>query len=104
MSLKIILNRLRIKRGFTLMPSEIEIHINHNKLDNMLVKAELLQILLNSGVYYKRAIKTVDMFSDPEQVATESKKRMEFLYPDKAKEDVKQKEEINNIVETKTVE
>lgn len=104
MSLKIILNRLRIKRGFTLMPSDIEIHINHNKLDNMLVKAEVLQILLNSGVYYKRAIKTVDMFSDPEQVATESKKRMEFLYPDKAKEDVKQKEEVNNIVETKTVE
>ena len=104
MSLKIILNRLRINRGFTLMPSDIEIHINHNKLDNMLVKAEVLQILLNSGVYYKRAIKTVDMFSDPEQVATESKKRMEFLYPDKAKEEVGQKEEVNNIVETKIVE
>lgn len=104
MSLKIILNRLRIKRSFTLMPSDIEIHINHNKLDNMLVKAEVLQILLNSGVYYKRAIKTVDMFSDPEQVATESKKRMELLYPEEIKEKVKQKEEINNIVETKTVE
>ena len=89
MSLKIILNRLRIKRGFTLMPSDIEIHINHNKLDNMLVKAEVLQILLNSGVYYKRAIKTVDMFSDPEQVATESKKRMELLYPEEVKEEVK---------------
>ena len=101
MSLKIILNRLRIKRGFTLMPSDIEIHINHNKLDNMLVKAEVLQILLNSGVYYKRAIKTVDMFSDPEQVATESKKRMEFLYPEEAKE---MEKEPNTIVETKAVE
>ena len=37
MSLKIILNRLRINRNFTLLPSDIEIHINHNKLDNMLV-------------------------------------------------------------------
>ena len=82
MSLRIILNRLRINKGFTLMPSDIEIHINHNKLDNMLVKAEVLQILLNSGVYFKRAIKTVDMFSDPEQVAAESAKRMEILYPD----------------------
>lgn len=82
MSLRIILNRLRINKGFTLMPSDIEIHINHNKLDNMLVKAEVLQILLNSGVYFKRAIKTVDMFSDPEQVAAESAKRMEMLYPD----------------------
>ena len=82
MSLKIILNRLRINRNFTLLPSDIEIHINHNKLDNMLVKAEVLKMLLDSGVYYKRAIKTVDMFSDPEQVAVESKKRMEILYPE----------------------
>ena len=80
MSLKIILNRLRINRGFTLMPSDIEIHINHNKLDNMLVKAEVLKILLECGVFYKRAIKTVDMFSDPEQVAVESKDLMEILY------------------------
>lgn len=82
MSLKIILNRLRINKGFTLMPSDIEIHINHNKLDNMLVKAEVLGILLEKGIHYKRAIKTVDMFSDPEQVAIESKKRMEILYPE----------------------
>lgn len=80
MSLRIILNRLRIKRNFTLMPSDIEIHINHNKLDNMLVKAEVLKILLECGVFYKRAIKTVDMFSDPEQVAVESKDLMEILY------------------------
>lgn len=80
MSLKIILNRLRINRGFTLMPSDIEIHINHNKMDNLLTKAESLQMLLESGIDYKRAIKTVDLFSDPEQVAVESKDRMEFLY------------------------
>lgn len=85
-SIKIILNRLRIKRGFTLLPSDVEIHINHNKLDNMLVKAEVMQILLNCGVHYKRAIKTVDMFSDPEQVALESQKRMDMLYPDKKEE------------------
>ena len=82
MSLKIILNRLRINKSYTLMPSDIEIHINHNKLDNMLVKAEVLEILLRSGINYKRAIKTIDMFSDPEQVALESKDRMEMLYPD----------------------
>ena len=48
----------------------------------MLVKAEVLEILLRSGINYKRAIKTIDMFSDPEQVALESKGRMEMLYPD----------------------
>lgn len=82
MALKLILNRLRINKGFTLMPGDIEIHINHNKLDNMLVKAEVLEILLRCGINYKRAIKTIDMFSDPEQVALESKDRMEMLYPD----------------------
>lgn len=84
MSIKIILNRLRISKGFTLVPSDVEIHINHNKLDNMMVKAEVLQILLNCGIHYKRAIKVIDMFSDPEQVAIESKDRMESLYTDKA--------------------
>lgn len=98
MSLRIILNRLRINKGFTLMPSDIEIHINHNKLDNMLVKAEVLQILLNSGIYYKRAIKTVDMFSDPEQTAAESRKRMELLYPEE------ERKEETKTEETKTTE
>lgn len=72
MALKLILNRLRIKQGFTLMPSDIEIHINHNKADNMLVKAEVLKILIEVGINPKIAIKVVDLFSDPEQVAAES--------------------------------
>ena len=86
MSLRIILNRLRIKKGFTLVPSDIEIHINRDKLNNSLTKSETLQILLNSGIHYKRAIKTVGLFSDPEQVANESSKRMEILYPTEAQE------------------
>lgn len=86
MSLKIILNRLRIKRGFTLMPSDVEIHVNHNKAENMLTKAETLKMLLESGIYFKRAIKTVDLFSDSEAVAAESKERMEYLYPTKAEQ------------------
>lgn len=84
--LRIVLNRLRIKKGFKLMPSDIEIHINHNKANNLLTKAEALQLLLQAGVHYKRAIKTVDLFSDPEQVAIESKERMEVLYPNKVEE------------------
>lgn len=81
MTLRIILNRLRIYKGFTLMPSDVEIKISRSKMDNMLVKAEVLEILLRSGVNFKRAIKTIGLFSDPEQVASESKERMEILYP-----------------------
>ena len=81
MTIKIVLNRLRINKGYTLLPSDVEIHINHSKTDNMMTKAETLQILLNSGINEKIAIKTVDLFSDPERVAIESKQRMNILYP-----------------------
>ena len=54
------------------MPSDIEIHINHNKLDNLLTKAEALEILIRIGIDPKIAVKTVDMFGDPEFVSKES--------------------------------
>lgn len=77
------------------MPSDIEIHINHNKMDNLLTKSEALKMLLDAGVNYKRAIKTIDLFSDPEQVAVESKDRMEILYPTTAQ----QEQQINPVNE-----
>ena len=98
MSLRIILNRLRINKGFTLMPSDIVIHINHNKLDNLLTKSEALKMLLEAGVDYKRAIKTVDLFSDSEAVALESKARMEYLYPTSAEQSQQNDNSINKEV------
>lgn len=81
MMLRLILNRLRIEQGFTLKPSDVEIQINHSRLENLLVKSEALEILLRSGIHYRRAIKTIDLFNDPELVAMESADRMEALYP-----------------------
>lgn len=86
-SLRIILNRLRIDKGFSLLPSDVEVHISRTKRDNMYTKAQTLQLLLQSGVKYERALKTVGLFSDPEQVAIESKDRMDFLYPIEGNED-----------------
>lgn len=102
MSLRIILNRLRINKGFALLPSDIVIHINHNKLDNLLTKAEALKLLLEAGIQYKRAIKTVDLFSDSERVSAESKERMEYLYPTSKDADVV--EQNNNAVNKGVVE
>lgn len=102
-ALAIILNRLRIKRKFTLVPSDIEIHVNRSKLNNLLTKSEALKLLLDSGIHYKRAIKTVDLFSDSERVADESKERMEFLYPTKT-ENIREENKVNNVVETKVIE
>ena len=97
LALRIILYRLNTNKQFTLNIGDVEIHINHNRTDNILTKSESLKMLLDSGINYKRAIKTVDLFSDPEQVATESKERMEFLYPTK-------QTETNNKVETEVIE
>lgn len=80
--LRIVLNSMRIYgEGFILMPSDVEIHISRSKVDNMQVKAEVLKMLLDSGINPERAIKTVGLFSDPEQVAIESRDRMKILYP-----------------------
>lgn len=95
MTIKIVLNRLRITRGYTLLPSDVEIHINHSKIDNMMTKAETLQILLQCGVDEKIAIRTIDLFSDPERVALESKKRMDILYP-KEQQQIENEEAVEN--------
>ena len=98
LALRIILNRLRITEKFNLTVGDIEIHINHNRTDNILTKSEALKLLLDSGINYKRAIKTVDLFSDPEQVSAESADRMKILYPTEIVQ------EVNNIVETKVAD
>ena len=81
MALRIILNRMRIAKQFSLLPSDVEIKISRTKSDNMLTKAEVLQILLGCGITPPRAIKASNLFSDPEQVAVDSKARMDVLYP-----------------------
>lgn len=98
-TLRLILNRLRIEIHTTLIPADIEIKISRSKNDNMLTKAEVLQILLACGVEQKRAIKTVGLFSDPEQVAIESKARMDILYPTTVQEQQKKTEQIEVIKE-----
>lgn len=85
-ALRIILNRLRITQNFTLLPSDVEIKISRTKSDNMQTKAQVLQMLLACGINSERAIKTIGLFADPEQVALESRDRMELLYPTTADE------------------
>jgi SPP1 family phage portal protein len=99
MALRIILNRLRIDEGFTLMPSDVEIKISRTKQDNMQTKAQVLQMLLTAGIKYERAIKTVGLFSDPEQVAMESAKRMDILYPETEQAVPNERVEVDEVVE-----
>lgn len=77
MMLRVVLNKLRIqKQGFVLSISDIDIRPNRSKLENMLVKAEVLQILHTIGVDDAIALKTVNLFSDVQDVIGKSIDRM----------------------------
>ena len=99
LALRIILYRLNTNKQFTLNIGDVEIHLNHNRTDNILTKSESLKILLESGINYKRAIKTIDLFSDPEAVSRESEQRMKILYPTETKEEIN-----NNLIDKKAEE
>jgi len=82
--LRIVLYTMSVRNQTSLKISDIEIKISRSKMDNMLTKAETLKLLLDSGIYPERALKSVGFFADPEQVAIESKKRFDILYPQEA--------------------
>lgn len=77
------------------MASDVEIHISRSKLDNMQVKAQVLQMLLNCGIEESIAIKVVGLFSDAERTYLASKDRMSVLYPKNA--DISQKQKENKV-------
>ena len=76
MMLRVVLNKLRVKEQFELTISDIDIRPNRSKLENMMVKAQVLQILHNIGVDDASAIKTINLFSDAQDVIMKSKERM----------------------------
>ena len=97
--LRILLYKLSVDKQTSLKVSDIEIKISRSKMDNMLTKAETLKVLLDSGVYFERALKSVGFFADPEQVAIESADRMKILYPTELPE-----EQPNEVIEVEDAE
>lgn len=80
--LKVVLNILKTKRQISqkLTIADIDIKITRNKTDNMLVKAQALQYLLDKGIHPKIAIKTCDLWGDSEKVYTQSRGYLDALY------------------------
>ena len=79
-SIKIILNIMRIKDLTSLTLKDIEIKITRSKMDNMQVKAQVFQMLVQSGIDPKVAIKVCNLFSDPEEVYLQSKPYLDAKY------------------------
>ena len=81
MMLRVVLNKIRVMRwnkdGFSLGISDIDIRPNRSKLENMMVKAQVLQILHGIGVADDVALKTVNLFSDVQDTYIKSKDKME---------------------------
>ena len=61
----------------TLRLSDIDIKFSRNKTDSLLVKVQALQQLIDAGVDPLTSFKTVDLFSDPQQVFVDSKPYLE---------------------------
>lgn len=79
-SIKIILNIMRIKGLTTLTLKDIEIKITRSKMDNMAVKAQVFQMLVQNGIDPKVSIKVCNLFSDPEEVYLQSKPYLDAKY------------------------
>lgn len=76
MMLRYVLNKLRVLENFDLTISDIDIRPNRSKLENMMVKAQVLQILHQIGVDDAVSMKLVNLFSDAQDAIMKSKDRM----------------------------
>ena len=80
--LNVILNILKKDKNVPeemkeLRLSDIEIKFSRNKTDSLLVKVQALQGQLDAGIHPLTAIKTCDLYSDPQEVWVDSKPYME---------------------------
>lgn len=80
--LKVILKILEMDKRVdaemkTLRLSDIDIKFSRNKTDSLLVKVQALQQMMETGVDPLTSFKTVDLFSDPQQVFVDSRPYIE---------------------------
>lgn len=98
---KVVLNILRIKGndlGITLR--DFSVQINHSPTDNMVVKCQSLQYLLECGIHPLIAIKTVGLWGDAEKVFMISKDYLDNLWKkigDAEEQEAKAQELLDNM-------
>lgn len=78
-----ILNCIRVRKGANDCPLTIldfEPQVNHSPTDNLQVKAQSLQMLLQAGISPLVAIRTVGLWSDAEKTYLLSKPYLDVIY------------------------
>ena len=75
--LRIVLKILKDLENLDTKLDEIDIKFTRNKTDNLLVKTQGLQNMLEAGIHPQIAIATCGLFSDPEQVYLDSQEYLE---------------------------
>lgn len=98
---QLAINRIRIATGenINLSALDFEVQVSHSPMDNLLVKVEALQVLLNSGIHPLVAIRQSGLFVDSEKVFLESREyldKMIYKSVENADEQMKKAEGIVN--------
>ena len=90
---KVVLNVIRVKGKEELKIGirDFDVQINHSPTDNLVVKCQALQYLLQCGIHPLVAIKTVGLWGDAEKTFLESQPYLKNLW--KTIDDVKSEEE-----------
>ena len=90
---KVVLNVIRVKGKEELKSGirDFDVQINHSPTDNLVVKCQALQYLLQCGIHPLVAIKTVGLWGDAEKTFLESQPYLKNLW--KTIDDVKAEEE-----------
>lgn len=80
---KVILNCIRVRKGKDECPitvRDIDVNINHSPLDNLLVKCQAMQYLLQCGIHPLYALKTAGLWGDVEKVFSMSQPYLDKLW------------------------
>lgn len=78
---KVIINMLRVSgHKLGLVSRDFEVNIPHSPQDNLVVKCQALQYMLQCGVHPLIALKTAGLWSDSEKVYLMSKPYLDVLY------------------------
>lgn len=95
----LVQNRIRVATGIDLKLGilDFEVQVSHSPLDNLMTKAEALQMLLQNGIHPLIAIRTAGLWADSENVYQMSKEyidKMIYKTVDDAEQQIQQAQQL----------